>query len=87
MQLHGLDLAALLVYLVGMVAMGAYFARRNRDTEEYFVGGRRFPGWVVGLSTGSVVLSPKRHVYVVMVPSESLEAEASKVTGMSSKPW
>lgn len=50
MQLHGLDLATLLAYLGGVLAMGFYFSRRNTSTEEYFLGGRQFAGWVVGLS-------------------------------------
>src|SRR5690606_41485990 len=31
-------------------AVGLYFSRRNDSTEEYFVGGRAFPGWAIGLS-------------------------------------
>lgn len=50
MQLQGLDIAALVVYLMGILAMGLYFARRNTSTEEYFLGGRQFAGWVIGLS-------------------------------------
>lgn len=30
--------------------MGFYFSRKNTSTEEYFVGGRSFNGWVIGLS-------------------------------------
>jgi SSS family solute:Na+ symporter len=30
--------------------MGIYLSRRNVSTEEYFVGGRSFNGWVIGLS-------------------------------------
>jgi len=43
-SLHWLDQVQLGAYLLGMAATGAYFARRNTDTEEYFVGGRRFSG-------------------------------------------
>ena len=50
MRLHWLDIVTLSVYLGGMVAMGVYFSRKNTSTEEYFVGGRSFAGWVVGLS-------------------------------------
>ena len=50
MALHWLDIVALSVYLGGMVAMGIYFSRKNTNTEEYFVGGRSFAGWVIGLS-------------------------------------
>lgn len=30
--------------------MGLYFSARHTSTEDYFLGGRRFPGWVIGLS-------------------------------------
>ncbi len=50
MNLSTVDLVILLVYLAGMAMMGLYFARRNVNTEEYFVGGRNFRGWVIGLS-------------------------------------
>lgn len=50
MQLHGLDLLTLLIYLGGILAIGFYFSRRNTSTEEYFLGGRQFAGWVIGLS-------------------------------------
>lgn len=33
-----------------MAVLGLWFARRNKTTEEYFLGGRSFPGWVIGLS-------------------------------------
>ncbi len=48
--LRPLDIAAVLAYLLGMAAVGLYFARRNTSTEEYFVGNRSFKGWVIGLS-------------------------------------
>ena len=50
MTLATLDWAVLLVYLAAILLIGFYFARRNTNTEEYFVGGRRFRGWVIGLS-------------------------------------
>jgi len=50
LDIRPLDIAAVLVYLAGMAAMGIYFAKRNQSTEEYFVGNRSFPGWAIGLS-------------------------------------
>ena len=50
MQLHWLDAAIILAYLAGMQVMGWYFSKRNTSTDEYFVGGRSFPGWLIGLS-------------------------------------
>jgi SSS family solute:Na+ symporter len=50
MTLHALDILALLGYLGGIAWMGVFFSRKNKSTEEYFVGGRSFSGWVIGLS-------------------------------------
>ena len=50
MSLHPLDIAALAAYLLLITGIGFYFSRRNTNTEEYFVGGRSFSGWVIGLS-------------------------------------
>jgi solute:Na+ symporter, SSS family len=45
-----LDMLVILVYFGGIAAAGIYFSRRNKNTEDYFLGGRNFPGWVIGLS-------------------------------------
>ena len=50
MSLSFPDLLALLVYLAVIMIIGLYFSRKNTNTEEYFVGGRSFSGWVIGLS-------------------------------------
>ena len=50
MQLHWLDIATLIIYMGSLLVMGFYFSRKNTNTEEYFVGGRSYSGWVIGLS-------------------------------------
>jgi len=55
--LRVLDLVAILVYLGGTIGIALYFARRNTSTEEYFVGGRSFAGWVIGLSMLGTIVS------------------------------
>ena len=49
-SLSFVDITVLVVYLSGIGAMGLYFARRNVSTDDYFVGGRSYKGWVIGLS-------------------------------------
>ena len=44
------DLAVIIVYFGGITVAGIYFARRSKNTEDYFLGGRKFSGWVIGLS-------------------------------------
>ena len=50
MTLSYVDLIVIVAYLVGMSWMGVYFSKRNVSTDEYFLGGRSFKGWVIGLS-------------------------------------
>ncbi|MBX3439162.1 MAG: sodium:solute symporter [Planctomycetaceae bacterium] len=52
-----LDVIVIIGYLLGMAGVGLYFARRNNSTEEYFVGNRSFPGWVIGLSMLGTTIS------------------------------
>ncbi len=49
-QARPLDIAVIILYLLGMAALGIWFSRRNTTTEQYFLGGRAFPGWVIGIS-------------------------------------
>ncbi len=50
MNLHWLDIVTLVIYMGGMLALGFWFSKKNTSTEEYFVGGRSYTGWVIGLS-------------------------------------
>jgi solute:Na+ symporter, SSS family len=53
-----LDLAVLLIYLVGITGFGCWFYWRNRESEHFMSAGRSLPGWAVGLSIfGSYVSS------------------------------
>lgn len=51
------DYALLVGYLLGMVGIGIYFARRNRNTEDYFRGGMHIPWWAAGCSIFATMLS------------------------------
>jgi SSS family transporter len=52
-----LNYSVLLVYLLSMLAVGAYFARRNRNTDDYFRGGKHIPWWAAGCSIFATMLS------------------------------
>lgn len=45
-----LDIAVLNVYLVLLILLAIYFARRGRGSDDYFLAGRRIPWWAAGLS-------------------------------------
>lgn len=56
-RLGGLDHLVIGLYLLGMVALGIWFARRENSTEEFFLGGRKIPWWASGLSIFGTQLS------------------------------
>ncbi len=46
-----LDIFVILAYFGAITAAGIYFAmKKNKSTEDYFLGGRNFPAWAIGLS-------------------------------------
>ena len=45
-----LDIAVMVLYFIGVALAGVYFAKKNKNTEDYFLGGRNFPSWAIGLS-------------------------------------
>lgn len=56
-QLGWLNSLTLGGYLLGMLGIGIYCARRERTTDSFFRGGQRLPWWAVGLSIYATMLS------------------------------
>ena len=50
MRIHFLDLAIVVVYLLGVTALGVHFRRKQHDVRDYFLGGRTAPWWALALS-------------------------------------
>ena len=44
-------------YLLSMVGVGIYFARKNKNTDDYFRGGMHIPWWAAGCSIFATMLS------------------------------
>lgn len=51
------NFSVLIVYLIGMIAVGVYFMYRNKNTDDFFRGGQRIPAWAAGLSIFATLLS------------------------------
>ncbi len=45
-----LDLAIVIVYFVGILAFGSFFARYTKSTKDFFFGGQRFAWWLIAAS-------------------------------------
>jgi SSS family transporter len=63
--LRFLDIAIVLGYLAGVVAAGAFFARRQKTTAQYFLGGRRVPWWAI---SASIVATETSTITFLSVP-------------------
>ena len=46
-----IDWGIIFVYLLSMIALGFFLGRGQSDIEAYYVGGRKFKWWLVGIST------------------------------------
>jgi SSS family solute:Na+ symporter len=70
MNLHFFDLLVVIAYFGAVVLIGLRFSARNRSTDRYFLGGRNFPGWAIGLSfIGSTISS----VTFIAYPADSFK--------------
>jgi solute:Na+ symporter, SSS family len=49
-HLSGLDIAIIVVYLVGITALGLWASRGIRTSQDFFLAGRSLPWWVAGAS-------------------------------------
>lgn len=52
-----LNYFVLFAYLAAMVGVGVYFARLNKNTDDFFRGGMRIPWWAAGCSIFATMLS------------------------------
>ena len=43
-------LLAFAAYLLMMLGIGAFYMKKNKDADDYFLGGRGLSGWVAALS-------------------------------------
>ncbi|MGB3364853.1 MAG: sodium transporter, partial [Thermodesulfobacteriota bacterium] len=46
-----LDWIVIAVYIGFLIGLSAYLSRRQRNMEDYYLGGRTIPWWAIGVST------------------------------------
>ncbi len=52
-----MNYAVLIGYLLVMVGIGVYFTNKNKNTDDYFRGGKHLPWWAAGCSIFATMLS------------------------------
>lgn len=63
-----LNYSVLVLYLLISLLIGVYFARKQKSTEDYFIGGGRIPWWASGLSVFGTLLSA---ITFMAIPAKS----------------
>lgn len=76
-HLSELDLAIVVVYILGMTVLGAWFTRAQKDLRTYFVGGRSI-GWFMVLI--SIVATETSAVTFLSVPGVAYNANGGNLT-------
>jgi len=77
MNLHIADIVVLILYFVATMGIGFFFSRKNTNTEEYFLGGRSFPGWALGLSLVGTCMSS---VTFIAYPADGFKTTLVRLT-------
>ena len=57
MHLSWIDFLVMGGFFSFLAWMGCHFSARNTSTEEYFLGGRSFPSWAIGISMVGTIIS------------------------------
>lgn len=68
--LQSIDYVIMIGYLVFVIAVGFYFSRSTGNTEDYFLGGRKMPSFVIGISMFVTLFSA---ISFVAVPAEAFQ--------------
>jgi SSS family transporter len=63
--MKALDLAIIFGYLIGIVLMGTWFARKQETTRDYFLGDRTVPWWAIA---ASIVATETSTITFISVP-------------------
>ena len=65
-RLNAADWAVILGYIGGIVILGSWFGKDQRNTRDYFLGGKDIPWWGIGLS---IVAAETSALTIIGVPA------------------
>src|SRR5207237_5730817 len=63
--LSSADWVVITVYLLGIIALGVWFGKDQRNTRDYFLGSKNIPWWGIGLS---IVAAETSALTIIGVP-------------------
>ena len=72
--MRALDLAIIFGYLIGVVLIGTWFARKQETTRDYFLGDRTVPWWAIA---ASIVATETSALTVISIPGVGARGDLS----------
>jgi SSS family transporter len=60
------DWAVIVIYLLGIIGLGVFFGKDQRNTRDYFLGSKNIPWWGIGLS---IVAAETSALTIIGVPA------------------
>src|SRR5947208_7537803 len=60
------DWLVIVLYLLGIIALGVWFGKDQRNTRDYFLGSKNIPWWGIGLS---IVAAETSALTIISVPA------------------
>jgi len=81
--LHWLDWCVIALYAVGTIALGVYFSKRQKSSDEYFTGGGNMNPLLIGVSLFATLLST---ISYLGMPGESAGKGPVYFVGMLAHP-
>src|SRR3954451_19721883 len=60
------DWIVILLYLLGIIGLGVWFGKDQRNTRDYFLGSKNIPWWGIGLS---IVAAETSALTIISVPA------------------
>lgn len=70
MKLHPLDIVVIILYFALTVVLALKISQRNKSADRYFLGGRNFPGWAIGISFVGAMISS---VTFIALPADAFK--------------
>lgn len=68
MHLHTLDIAIIVTYFVGIILLGLWVSRRGvKDMDGYFLGGKKLPWYLLGISDASGMFDISGTMWLVFI--------------------
>ena len=74
LQIHPIDSCLIVAYLLGMVALGLWIGRKNRNLADYALGGKDLPWWAL---LGSIVATETSTVTFLSIPGIAYAKEGN----------